>query len=498
MLTARMAWCCTVATAVLCAFAVPGIVDSRVLGFFALAPLYAALKYQRPVTAFLMGWLSGALALFIATQWVIASTATILGYSAPIGAGVLLLVSMYQGLQFALSALVHSHCQKKIWPMLSFALCFGTADALFPHVFPASHSLFLYSAPMWLQTADIAGHATVTLLVAMANASMVELILQRTFFPLAIPGIVSVVFVVGYAWIRVPQIDDAVKNAPSANVAVIQPGVFPKEAQQNNARLLQTHILMSRAIGKKESVDLFVWSESLFNNAVREDELFQELHALLRGLPAPVMMGVPIFVNSRNFEQRHYNSVVLAQPDGWVCPKCRYDKNVLFPVGEQFVSAHNASGESMAVASNETALLEFKGRRIAAFVCFEGLLANYVRTLAQDSELLVNPSYDGWFGNTSAPAIHEALSRVRAIENRKPLIRAAMSGISTIIDPAGRVVKSTTVGEKTAIVGNVAFMKVRTLYSMVGNMPWICIAVMLCSLAIYSLLGWRIKTFFKE
>jgi apolipoprotein N-acyltransferase len=62
-----------------------------------------------------------------------------------------------------------------------------------------------------------------------------------------------------------------------------------------------------------------------------------------------------------------------------------------------------------------------------------------------------------------------------------------MSGISTIIDPAGRVVKLAPVGKKTTIIGNVAFMKVRSLYSVVGNIPWICILVMLIALSIFSM-----------
>ena len=494
MLTARMGWGCAVMTAVLCAFAVPGIVDSRVMGFLALAPLYAALKQRRTVLAFFMGWFSGALAICIATPWVISSSATIFGYTTPAGVGILLLISLYQGLQFALAAIVHSFSQRVIRPWLSFALCFGAADALFPHLFPASHSLFLYNAPIWLQTADIAGHGTVTFLVALANASLVEVIVGRKLFPVVIPGVMSMVFMLGYAWVRVMQIDDVVKKSPIARVAVIQTGTFPREAQQDNARLLQTHVQMSRAAGNTEPIDLFIWSESLFNNAIRKDELSYELGELLHDMTAPVIMGVPIYVDSHSQISQHFNSVILAATDGWVCPKCRYDKNVLFPVGEQFVSAQNAGNESMAVAAHKKSLLEYKGHRIAAFVCFEGLLANYVRSLAQDAELLVNPSYDGWFGKTSAPAIHEALSRVRAIENRKPLIRAAMSGISTIVDPSGRVVKSADVGGKTAIVGNVAFMKMRTLYSMVGNIPWICILVMLVSLAVYSIIHKRRAT----
>ncbi|MBN2342360.1 MAG: hypothetical protein JXR45_12780, partial [Deltaproteobacteria bacterium] len=173
--------------------------------------------------------------------------------------------------------------------------------------------------------------------------------------------------------------------------------------------------------------------------------------------------------------------------DGWVCRDCRYDKNILFPVGEQFVSAQNSATDSKAIASDSTTIIPFQGHSIATYICFEALVPDYVRKLAKDAELLINPSYDGWFGNTEEAPIHEALSRMRAIENRKPLVRAAMSGISTIVDPVGRIVQRAGVQEEKALISRVTFMKNRTVYSYVGNRPWWVVVAALLFVRIFAI-----------
>lgn len=469
--------------ALLCSFclasATPGLWDFRVAGFVAMIPMYLAVKNGSVLRNFFVGWFAGAAAIAMATGWMIPTARYVFGCSNIMAMGVLSAISLYQGLQFAAASLLFSVCNKKMRPWFVFACSMGIADALFPHLYPITYGLFFYDTPLLLQTADIAGQATITFGMAILDALLAETLLllisqtRRVLIirTLSLTGLIVSVML-GYGILRAQNIDSLVKVAPSMQVAVVQPGVFPEEAQQNNREMLQTHVQMSQQVIREKNVDLLIWSESLFNIAMTKRELFLTLHELLRDVPVPVVLGVPIVHTRRKDPQEHFNSVVLAQPDGWICPQCRYDKNILFPVGEQFVSAQNAERNSMAIADASQKQIKFNTHHFAVFVCFEALFPNYVRSLAKGTSLLINPSYDGWFGRTAEPRIHEALSRIRAVENRKPLIRAAMSGISTVIDPVGRVVEITDVGEKTVITSRVVLMDTPTVYSLTGNAIW--------------------------
>jgi apolipoprotein N-acyltransferase len=81
----------------------------------------------------------------------------------------------------------------------------------------------------------------------------------------------------------------------------------------------------------------------------------------------------------------------------------------------------------------------------------------------------VNITNDAWFGSTSAPYQHLSMTAFRSVENRLYLIRAANTGISAIIDPAGRIKASSALFEKATITGTVRFMDRSTFYSRYGD-----------------------------
>ena len=84
-------------------------------------------------------------------------------------------------------------------------------------------------------------------------------------------------------------------------------------------------------------------------------------------------------------------------------------------------------------------------------------------------ELLVNMTNDAWYGRTSAPYQHLAMSAFRAVENRRTLVRAANTGITAIVDPWGRVRERTALFDRTVLVGDVDLVATRTFYSLHGD-----------------------------
>ncbi len=80
------------------------------------------------------------------------------------------------------------------------------------------------------------------------------------------------------------------------------------------------------------------------------------------------------------------------------------------------------------------------GHRLGVFICYESAFPDLVRQFSKDgADVLVNLSNDGYFGHTEAREQHLLLARMRAVENRRFLIRSTNDGITAVIDPAGRI-----------------------------------------------------------
>ena len=80
-------------------------------------------------------------------------------------------------------------------------------------------------------------------------------------------------------------------------------------------------------------------------------------------------------------------------------------------------------------------------QKFGAFICYEAVFPNEVRHFTLGgAELLINMSNDGWFGRSSAPAQHLMMARVRAVENRRWLLRDTNNGYTASVDPYGRIV----------------------------------------------------------
>jgi len=83
------------------------------------------------------------------------------------------------------------------------------------------------------------------------------------------------------------------------------------------------------------------------------------------------------------------------------------------------------------------------GDRLGVFICYESAFPNLVRQFTkQGANVLVNLSNDSYFGRSEARVQHLSIARMRAVENRRFLIRATNDGFSAVIDPAGRILQS--------------------------------------------------------
>jgi apolipoprotein N-acyltransferase len=191
---------------------------------------------------------------------------------------------------------------------------------------------------------------------------------------------------------------------------------------------------------------------------------------------------------------REYNSALVVGVDG--ARVGRYDKIHLVPFGEYIpfhnllTFAHKLTGRvSEFSRGDERKVFRLNGHRYGVFICYEAVFADEVREFAQlGAEVLVNISDDGWYGDTSAPWQHLNMARMRAIENRRWLLRDTNSGVTAVIDPYGRVRQSIPRHAIDALPAQFAFRDDVTFYTAHGDLfAWLCV---LSSLVI---VGWSGK-----
>ena len=93
------------------------------------------------------------------------------------------------------------------------------------------------------------------------------------------------------------------------------------------------------------------------------------------------------------------------------------------------------------------------------------------RGVQKGSQLLVNITNDGWFGETPGATQHAQMCILRAVEFRRYLVRSANSGVSMVIDPAGRVLTSLGLYEQGILTYNIVPIEDETFYSRHGDWP---------------------------
>ncbi len=227
---------------------------------------------------------------------------------------------------------------------------------------------------------------------------------------------------------------------------------------------------------------LIVWPESPAPFAEQDPRLKDALAAVARATGAPLIIGsIGMDYVPEEQDWHDYNSALVVGADG--VRVGRYDKIHLVPFGE-FVPfkdllsfARKLTGRvSEFTRGSERNVFRLNGHRYGVFICYEAVFADEVREFAQlGAEVLVNISDDGWYGDTSAPWQHLNMARMRAIENRRWILRDTNNGVTAAIDPYGRVRQSIPRHIVDALPAAYGFRDDVTFYTAHGDVfAWAC------------------------
>lgn len=226
--------------------------------------------------------------------------------------------------------------------------------------------------------------------------------------------------------------------------------------------------------------DLVAWPEA--PSPFRQHDLrFQQVVKSLADVThAPAIVGnLAIDVDPYKPISREsvsvYNAAAFVSSDGRFVG--RYNKIHLVPWGEYvpFQKFFAFAGHLTHQVGDMTHgwrrdLFATGGHKVGVFICYESIFADEIRIFAKEgADVFVNISDDGWYGDTSAPWQHLNMARMRAIENRRWLLRSTNTGVTCVIDPYGRVTASVPRHIFTSLAARYGYRNDRTFYTLYGN-----------------------------
>ena len=248
---------------------------------------------------------------------------------------------------------------------------------------------------------------------------------------------------------------------------------------------------------------LLIWPESAFPFFLtREPDALAQIAQLLQGGTVLITGAMRLAEPVDPADPAAYNSIYVIDREGSIASL--YDKVHLVPFGEYLpfqrflerLGLQQLTKQRGGFFSGDRRrLISVPGAPLALpLICYEIIFPGDVMAEGQRPGWIVNVTNDGWFGISSGPYQHLQQARVRAIEEGLPLVRAANTGISAVVDPVGRIVNSLPLGREGVIDSLLPRPIGATIYARVGDRP----AAIIVAVALLAVIRRRLKPNFKK
>jgi apolipoprotein N-acyltransferase len=496
-----------IVSGVLIAFSFPNA-NLSFLAWIALIPLLIALEGAVPRTAFRIGFTCGLSAYAIILYW-INIVVTRYGHlpwavSIPIYLALVAWLAMFYGLSALVACVGERGGIKSAFSLPVAWVAFDLIRSFLLSGFPwamLGHSQYR-TLPL-IQIADTTGVYGITLLIVLANVVLYRILraISGSVVPYPVKSalvlLIALIATLFYGFDRLNRPETG--NTKPLRVALVQ-GNIDQDVKWSPAFQDETIAIYERLTSEavKGGADLVVWPESAVPFFFQDEWLQAErIRRLARELNITLLFGSPAH-ELRNNRRVFLNSAFVIAPDGEIIG--RGDKLHLVPFGEYVPFGQYFPFISKMVvgigdfSAGERAVVMDVGRtRVGTLVCFEGIFPELARTYVNNgARVLVNITNDAWFGNSSAPYQHLSMAAFRAVETRTPLLRAANTGVTAIIDRNGHISTMTPLFEQAFRTGEVRPGSGDSPYLKIGDLPaWLCV---LLTAGIFLLAWVRRKT----
>jgi apolipoprotein N-acyltransferase len=283
-------------------------------------------------------------------------------------------------------------------------------------------------------------------------------------------------------------------NGEVVKVSLIQANILPDIKRENEVEeRISTLRSMTLDAGSRGS-ELIVWAETSVPCYYRENsDCIRRIKNIVKEVGIPVVAGAPEYVYAhKRRDARRYNSAFLISGDGETAGKYRKIYLVQFgehlPFDNTFPALRKVNlGQGDYSQGEEFTVLSLERFKFSVLICFESAYPRLARKFVKNgAELLVNITEDAWFGQTAGPYQHAEMAIVRAVENRASVARCGNSGISMLVDPYGRVLKSSKIFERTIVEGEVPLRQETSFYTKFGDLFALLIVAVSIVLFVFS------------
>ena len=342
------------------------------------------------------------------------------------------------------------------------------------------------------QFASLIGPHGLTLLTLAAGWALMAALMHSKrviLLPLAVIGVGGLAYLGSiYGFGKAMKL--ALNTGPNAApiVRLIQPNA-PQEQKWDPEMI---PVFFNRSLGftsapaDGRAPDVIIWPETSVPYLLNTGQGALEVISDAAG-DIPVVLGM-----QRRDAVQYFNSLVVLGADGTVADV--YDKSHLVPFGEYMPGGALASALSLrGLAANDgygfgagdgLRLLEVDGLGTALpLICYEAIFPQEVGGLTTRPDWMLHITNDAWFGQYTGPQQHLAQTRFRAIEQGLPMVRAANTGISAMIDARGQIVASLPLGVSGYLDAELPSALPATIYARSGDLP-IVLLLILCAAAL--------------
>jgi apolipoprotein N-acyltransferase len=465
----------SVAAGVILALAMP-TPGLWVLAWVGLVPLFVALHGASVPRAALCGLLTGIVYYAIILRWLLL-----------FGTLPWLVLVAYQALYIAIFAALYARLnQQRIgWPGLAAApaawvgLQFVRTLGPYGFIWGSLAHTQANLLPV-VQIASFTGPWGIDFVVCFVSLALSIAIIDRKRSPK--PLIVAASLVLGMLAFGVISLHAPMSEVRGRRVAVLQGNMnndfhpiphFLRHARDRYARMTVQ--------AAKTGPEIILWPETALPMDITTPGMGDYLSNLAKLSHSCLLIGG---YDPSYSGEGSYNSLFSYGKDGNMMG-C-YHKVQLVPFGEfvplreqlPFMKNYGIRPEDV-LGSDNHALLDSPIGKVGVSICFESTFPQIARTETRDgAQVLCVVSNDAWLKHTPATQQHLMMARLRAVENRRFLLRAASTGISAVIDPYGRIRREAGLFREDAIIDSVVPSRHLSLYTHLGDwLAYLCIAM---------------------
>jgi apolipoprotein N-acyltransferase len=424
-----------------------------------------------------------------------------------------------------------------IW--IGFEYWHSTGDFSFPWL--SLYNTQTYNTP-FIQFIEFTGSYGLSLVILMINVLIYIALRFSLLFPkpadeaadklglkkavrMKIVYAIGAIFIVlyGYGFWALSRSGTDTNSQRTISITAIQPNINPWDKWSLGTSQVTDSMMHAsfRAIpDSSKRSDLLLWPETAITYPItlpwqKHDR--DNLYHFINAIGTPVLTGIPDREeylrgkdqipadakksNDPNIFHREWNAAMLFYFDRSGVPQYqRYHKEKLVPFGEHipFVDALPFLGDffswSVGIGSwnfgttYDIFKLPLKGHtvtapdtaKLCAMICYESIYPDYIREFVKrGAEVITVITNDGWYGKSSGPYQHNRYAVLRAVENRRWVVRSANTGVSCSIDQFGRMQEQTEFDKSASLTARIPLLDEQTIYTKLGDFiaipcEWIC------------------------